>query len=669
MMSIKNISSKIILYALIFLIILSPFLVYKYVDYFRANQELWVKLISFFILFLVLAKIIRGESIALSRDQLSLLLIIFFLYLSLSLLYSSSRLLSLKFLFLFFCYISLSLLAINLTVNNKNELIIKIFIISAFLISSYTILHYYGLIRYFAEFGPIFSPIGQKNWTSNFLALVLPSTFAFYLLEEAENKFKRYFYAITTIIIYTTILICQSRGIWISILLTLPLAFLLIKKAKLTPIFIKNRKNLRYLLLILIVITVIYSTENPLNKSPLTIPERAFSVFEREDASINMRLIMLGSSLKMIQARPLGGFGLGTFNLNYPPCQALYLQEKPGMIKYLSDQNVLEAHNEYAQFAAEIGLAGLLLFLIIILFLYKQSRDYLRAKEIEPEKKMIKLGWFLGLNIFLIHCLFTFPFHVPFLGASFFLWLGLANSSPLDNKEDKKEVAPDLVIHLDLRKTVKTFSLAGLTLILVVSAYLFVIEPYLATVYSFRGQVATLVDKDLDQAINYFEKAVSLDPNNGRIWLHLGATYFNANFPEEALVALEQAKKYYSDKNIYRNMALGYSQLGKKEEAITRLEKALYLYPHYIRAYHDLASLYVDEGEYQKAIEQWERAIKLGLDFEEKPIFLYYIGIAWQRMGESEQAYNYFLKALIEAPDGSPLKEEIEEEIQKIDVK
>jgi O-antigen ligase len=88
----------------------------------------------------------------------------------------------------------------------------------------------------------------------------------------------------------------------------------------------------------MVVITIIYSTDNPLNRSYLTVPQRAFSVFDREDTSINMRLIMLHSSLKMIQARPLLGFGLGTFELCYPDFQGDYLQEKPGMINYLSDK-------------------------------------------------------------------------------------------------------------------------------------------------------------------------------------------------------------------------------------------------------------------------------------------------------------------------------------------
>jgi len=660
MMIKKYNSHQIILNLLIFLIIASPFLIYKYVDYFRANQELWVKLISFFILFLILLKIVSGKNIVLSKDKLSFLLIIFFLYLSSSLIYSSSRVLSSRFLFLFFCYVFLSLLIINLKINNKTELLINVFIISALLISSYTILHYYGLIRYFAEFGPIFSPIGQKNWTSNLLSLILPSSFAFYLLEN--EKFKKYFYFMVIIIIYTTILICQSRGIWISILLTIPMAFLLIKKGNLTNIFIKNRKNLSYLFLILIIITVIYSTDNPLNKSPLTVPQRAFSVFDREDTSTNMRLIMLYSSLKMIHERPLLGFGLGTFNLNYPDFQALYLQEKPGMIRYLGDHNVLEAHNEYIQFASEIGVIGLLQFLVILLFFYKNSWNFLKAKGVEPKNKVINLGLFLGINIFLIHCLFTFPFHVPFLGASFFILLGLANFLPMDNLGSCRS----LTIHIELRKSLKIFAIVGLTFIFMISAYLFIIKPYLSEVYSFQGQKAYFIDDDLDEAIHHFEKAVRLNPCNGRILLHLGATYFNSGLFQEALPTLIESRKYYTDKNIIRNLGLSYMQSGNYPEAEKELKQAIYLYPNFSEAYIDLAYLHAIQENYDEAIAQWNKVLEIEPNFSEKYNVLYYLGLTYVKKGMPDKALEYFLQALVLVPEGDPIEQEIEEEINEI---
>jgi len=656
----KTFSDNSIFNSLIFLILVSPFIVYKYVDYFRANQELCVKLISLFIFFLVLLKILDDGKLVIRKDKFSVLLLIFFLYLSFSLTYSSNSVLSSRTLFLFFCYIFLSLLIINIKIKNKINRLSNIFIISALLISVYTIIHYYGFIKYFAKFGPVFSPIGQKNWTSNFLSLVLPCSFALYLLEN--EKMKKRFYFITIAIIYTAIIICQSRGIWISILLTIPIAFTLIKKGNLSNIFSKNRRNFTYLIFLLIIITAIYSTENPLNKSPLTVPQRSFSVLNKEDHSINMRIIMLNSSLIMIEERPLFGFGLGTFNLNYPNHQAIYLQNRPDMIKYLSNNNVLEAHNEYIQMCTEVGIIGITIFIFMILYLYKKSWDLLNRNGYDPKIKILYLGIFLGINIYLIHSLFTFPFHVAFLGASFFILLGMAISLQENNKREIRT----FLVNIELNKLLKIFTLIGLCLIFILSVDIFIMRPYLSEIYSFKGQKSYYIDDDLIGAIDHFEKAVQLDPYNGRILLHLGATYINSNLLDKAILTLNKSKEFYKDKNIYRNIAIYYLKSGSNEKAKELLKKAINYYPNYIEAYNDLASQYIYDEEYNKAIRQWERAIELNPKFEEKYIFLCYIGMAYQKKDMPGKALEYFLEALQLVPEGNPMIEEIEGEINNI---
>jgi len=643
----KNISNKTILYSLVFLIIASPLLVYRYVDYFRANQELWVQLIPFFILLMALLKIVNGKSIVLSKDKLSISLAVFFVFLCTSLIYGSSTILSLRNLLIFLSYIFLCLLVINLNIDNKTEILINAFIISAGLIALYVICHYYGLIAYLAMYGQIFSPIGQKNLASNFLSLVLPSALVFFLLEK--EKTKKLFYFITIILIYTAIIICQSRGIWISILLTVPLGILLSKKGNLAAIFRTNKKNLIVLFLIIILITIVYSTENPLNRSRLTVPRKAVSVLDRGDYSINMRLIMLNSTLRMFTARPLFGFGLGTFNINYPEFQGKYLQENPGMVRYLSNTNVAEAHNEYVQLAAEIGIIGLLLFLVIIFFFYKNSWVLLSAKNIKQENKLVYLGIFLGINIFLIHCLFTFPFHVAFLGASFFILVGLATHIYLVHFKEHDI----LKIHIELRKPIKIFSTIGLCIILLLTSYLYIIKPYIAEIYSFRGQKAYVLDNDLYDSILNFEKAAAIAPYNGRMLLHLGSVYLQANYLHESFTILKQAKNYYKDRSLYYNLANYFRRAGNIKEAYNMYQEAIYLYPNYLQAYDELATLYVHNEEYEQSIEQWDTALLLNPNFKDKYLYLYYIGMSYQRIENHEEAVEYFQKAMQEAPEDS----------------
>jgi len=111
---------------------------------------------------------------------------------------------------------------------------------------------------------------------------------------------------------------------------------------------------------------------------------------------------------------------------------------------------------------------------------------------------------------------------------------------------------------------------------------------------------------------------------------------------------------------------LSYTQSGNYQEAEKEFRHAIYLDPKFYNAYNDLASLYIYENEYDKAIRQWEKAIELNLNFDEKHIFLYYIGMAYQKKQMQDKALEYFLEALQLAPEGSPIIEEIEKEIYNI---
>ena len=191
------------------------------------------------------------------------------------------------------------------------------------------------------------------------------------------------------------------------------------------------------------------------------------------------------------------------------------------------------------------------------------------------------------------------------------------------------------------------------------------INPYLAEINYYKG-VKFFAEQDNSAALGYFQEAARLDTSNGRIMHGLGSAYYQLGMQEEAQKILQQTKEIYNDRNTYRNLGLSYMQSGNYKKAQEEFEHAIYLDPKFYEVYNDLASLYVYQSEYEKAIETWQKAIDLGLEFKEKHIFLYYIGISYQRMGNQEEAYNYFLEALKEVPDDSPIMEDIERELLKI---
>jgi tetratricopeptide (TPR) repeat protein len=119
--------------------------------------------------------------------------------------------------------------------------------------------------------------------------------------------------------------------------------------------------------------------------------------------------------------------------------------------------------------------------------------------------------------------------------------------------------------------------------------------------------------KDYDKAVEYMEKNLALEPDSSFSYYIIGKTYKSKGDTANA--------SYY--KEIVNGMA--YYRRGNYDKAIERYEKAIGLKPDYAWAYYNMA---VVEKNYYEAIEYYEKAIKLKPDFAE----------AYFRIG-----YNYYI--------------------------
>ena len=644
----------------LFVLFISLF-IYKYIYNFRVNQEMILKLFIIVLIVFWVIKLLSVEGITWNKNKLNLPICFFILILSFSLMISNSIKVSFGDYLILISYIILYFIVINV-INQKDEFdsFIKIFFITSFLVSIYALIQYYGLDPYFYELGQITSTIGQKNWISNYLAIIFPVIFSYFLLQK-ERKNKLIYYLLLSIL-YATLMICQSRGIWISISITLIIAIYIIIKFKFYEIFKRNKKWLFLLLITFLVVTIIYSTDNPLNKSAITVTERAVSTFDIQGSSLNARLLMWRTTFEMIKDRPMFGSGIGTFKMNYLDYQADFLRINPDYIKYSG--KAAEAHNEYLQMGAELGIVGLGIFLSIIFVFYSLALKYLKNKY-NNQDKIIVFGLLTGITSFLIHCLFTFPYHVPILGSTFFIFLGL--SVVYINGFNLKEVDRKNIIRIKIN-TNQMIKNIIIILMLPLAVFLigtFVVKPYSAEIHYFKGTKYFEKEKYND-ALKDFKYAVWLDPSNGRILHALGSTYYHLDIQDEAQKVLERTKYYFNDRNIYRNLGLSYAQSGNYQEAEKEFKHAIYLDPKFTKAYIDLAYLYAKQEEYDKAIIEWNKVLEIEPNFSEKYNVLYFIGMAYNKKEMPDKALEYFLEALALAPEGSPIVEEIEEEIYNI---
>ena len=654
--------NKMILFSLKGLIIFILLFVNKYVYEFMINQGMILRLFIIISLTLCVIRFLKIKKITWYGNRLNLPISIFILIMSISLLRSETVAVSSKDYIIYLSYFIIYFLIINNIENIKQfDSFIKLFFITLSIISLYTIIQYYGLDPYLKELNALTSTIGQKNFVSNYLGLIFPLSIFYFLLQKAKRD--KIFFFVLTSIIYITLMICQSRGIWISIISTVLIGIFLIYKFKLFKIFQENQKRLILLLISFLIITIIYSTDNPLNKSAITVTQRAISTFDEQDPSINARLLIWQAAFNMIKDKPILGSGIGTFKMNYLNYQAKIIKDNPYYLKLSG--NAREAHNECLQMWAELGIVGLGLFLLMFYFFYKTVFIFLKSK-LNIENKIIALGLFMGITCFLIHSLFAFPLHVPALVSSFFLIMSLTiayiNNFNLSESEKEKNIRK---IDLKILKLNINYVVVLALVIMLIAINFLVIKPYMAELYYFKG-LRYNVDKNYVKALPNFHYSAQLDPYNGRILLALGTTYYNLNIQSKAEEILQKAKNYINNMNVFRNLGLSYMQNGNYKKAEEEFKYALYLMPKFTKAYYDLGYLYFIQERYNDTIEQWNKILEIEPDFPNNYIVLNNLGIAYNKMQMPEKALEYFVQAVQLVPEGDPIEKEIEEEINKI---
>lgn len=147
------------------------------------------------------------------------------------------------------------------------------------------------------------------------------------------------------------------------------------------------------------------------------IYKRILSIFAmRGDSSISFRMNVYKSSFEMFLGNPLIGVGLG--NANFREIYGLYM---------LTGYDALSAYNIFLETACEMGIFGLISFILIFLYAIYICVGFFRNTEKNNEKYIVySILVFLAILIF--HGLTDTIFYRPQIQILFWLMLGTLNS-------------------------------------------------------------------------------------------------------------------------------------------------------------------------------------------------------------------------------------------------
>jgi tetratricopeptide (TPR) repeat protein/O-antigen ligase len=420
---------------------------------------------------------------------------------------------------------------------------------------------------------------------------------------------------------------------------------------------------------------------------------RMESAFDTEKGSVLARKVIWTGALNMFKARPVFGWGLGTFNIHFPrfrdPATAARIMP-----------NTLHAHSEYLEVATEMGVVGLAVFLWAIgAFLLEAFRTTVRLEE--EWQRLAVAGLVAGCAAILLQAVVSVT--TRWVVGRFFLWLGIGltvalgktrASQPSAGKAGHKgRRAPEQqedfyrITMRPLRAPALRIGILLLIATIMVPAGWWGHRVLASSVLTRRGDgylrgaeaasaesgtgagIADVLNRaraSRNEAIKLYERAIKLDPYNLSAYYKLGHCYNLQKRLEDSLRTYRRMARLAPDgSDIHFNLGIVYANMGRWESSKEELETALNmkvgpltrlalarayenlgqfakaegLYrallttdPDEVKAMNGLALLYLRADDKKKAIGWYERALAIEPEDADASLGM---GLIHQTVGDS----------------------------------
>ncbi len=119
---------------------------------------------------------------------------------------------------------------------------------------------------------------------------------------------------------------------------------------------------------------------------------------------------------------------------------------------------------------------------------------------------------------------------------------------------------------------------------------------------------------EFDLSLKHFKKAIKLNPEYPEVFNDMGILYSQQKEWDKALDCFKEAAAnilYTSPHFAYHNIGTVYFAKENYSKAIENYEKSIKLAPDYIPPYRDLAELYISIDQQEKALQTYKEAISI----------------------------------------------------------
>ncbi len=336
-----------------------------------------------------------------------------------------------------------------------------------------------------------------------------------------------------------------------------------------------------------------------------------------EEGSGKVRYLLWQSTGEMISKNPWTGIGSGQYSFHYP-----YYRTQEEYI--LSEGRLVEhPHNDILWIACETGIPGAICFLGIVFCTFWQLFILLKSEEKQKRKEARALiSVFLA---FLILGLFSFP-----MASASSFWIFSMITSYASCKAKPLYIPRKFLIAIAYIVTTLLFLSSFFGLI--------------ANVFFMAGQKNLLL-KNYQDARKSFQIAQTLYPSGiysvelGRSLLALG------EYSEAARAFLHTIKIAPELENAAIDLGLAYRMQGDRNNALIAWEKAKKLFPLSTILHYNLARLFWETNQEQKALDCLKHLPSRNYKISQDWHYILYLGEAYQKAGNLRKAFAHYIKA------------------------
>ena len=357
-------------------------------------------------------------------------------------------------------------------------------------------------------------------------------------------------------------------------------------------------------------------------------------IFIYHDIVFN-RLNWWRGAWKMVCNYSFTGVGLGCFG-------SVYLKYKTGHL------NSLYAHNYFLQIAAEIGIAGLVVFLCMLTSFFKNgikqvlnyknvnsdksvlgNTEQVKKEEISKQGVFLNMGILSGLAAILVQNVFDYNLYIPANAVLFWVLLGVSCS--LQNNFNYGEI---------FLRNVSKWWWKIVLMVLVVNMVIIVGKPLLASRYYVLGE-SFLKEKEFKEAEISFKKAIKLNPLWAYAYWGLARSYLNCNQKKRDKYLPTLLEKNDEEAGKFLSVSKEEIQL-KLVEAIIELKTAIRYDECNAFFYYRLAWLY----QMQRENKECEKAIKKAISYHfHKAEYHKFLADFYKKEGMNNEAQREYLLA------------------------